>query len=173
MIAWGEIVKTDVDTCLKEIADWYVEHRREITLPELNPILEKHCESEAEIKKFTQFLATEPGQLRFKTLLRERKEASGSHGLTYPSPPGREEVIEENLTPLAIKEGKHPYHPPEGIPAEVYPVRASTGEGYSLFDTTQGVWFGQRRGTYEEAVTAADKENRRLWDASAWRRKQR
>jgi len=69
-------MKTDVDTCLKEIADWYVQHRREITLPELNPILQKHCESEAEVKNFTRFLATQPGELRFKAILRERKAAT-------------------------------------------------------------------------------------------------
>lgn len=67
---------TDVDTCLKDIADWYVRNRREITPPELQPILLKHCGSEAEAEKFTEFLETEPGQLRFKTLLRERKEAT-------------------------------------------------------------------------------------------------
>jgi hypothetical protein len=64
-------MKTDVDTCLKEIADWYVKNRRKITPPKLLPILQKHCESEEEIEKFVSFLETEPGQLRFKTLLRE------------------------------------------------------------------------------------------------------
>ncbi len=64
-------MKTDVDTCLKDIADWYVKNRREIKEPELKTILWKHCESEAEVKKFVKFLETEPGQLRFKTLLRE------------------------------------------------------------------------------------------------------
>ncbi|GAI64779.1 unnamed protein product [marine sediment metagenome] len=71
-------MKTDVDTCLKDIADWYIKNRREITPPELRPILEKHCESEAEVEKFLKFLETEPGQLRFKTLLRERKEEYGT-----------------------------------------------------------------------------------------------
>ncbi|GAH75813.1 unnamed protein product, partial [marine sediment metagenome] len=55
---------TDVDTCLKDIADWYVKNRREITPTELQPILQKHCESEAETEKFMSFLETEPGQLR-------------------------------------------------------------------------------------------------------------
>ena len=70
---------TDVDTCLKDIADWYVRNRREITPPELQPILLKHCESEAEAEKFQKFLETEPGQLRFKALLRERKAESSSN----------------------------------------------------------------------------------------------
>lgn len=70
----GAEMKTDVDTALKEIADWYVKNKREITQPELIGILVKHCEDETEIRKFTAFLETEPGQMRFKTLLRERAE---------------------------------------------------------------------------------------------------
>jgi len=67
-------MKTDVDSALRGIADWYIRNRREMTEPELEAILKKHCESEEEIKKFVKFLETEPGQMRFKTLLRERKE---------------------------------------------------------------------------------------------------
>jgi len=43
-----------------------------MTEPELEVILAKHCESEAEMKKVFQFLETEAGEMRFKTLLRER-----------------------------------------------------------------------------------------------------
>lgn len=64
---------TDVDTCLKEIADWYIEKRRDMTESELESIAMRHCGTEAEVKKFVGFLETEPGRLRFKTLLRERK----------------------------------------------------------------------------------------------------
>lgn len=67
---------TDVDTCLKDIADWYIRNRREIAEPELEVILLKHCEDEAEVRKFANFLETEPGQLRFKTLLREKAQPS-------------------------------------------------------------------------------------------------
>lgn len=66
-------MKTSVDTCLIEIADWYLKNRREMKEPELRAILLKHCESEAEVVKFAKFLETEPGRLRFKTHLRERK----------------------------------------------------------------------------------------------------
>ena len=66
-------MKTDVDTCLKDIADWFVKNRRSITTAEIRVILRKHCESDAEVEKFLQFLETEPGQTRFRTLLRERK----------------------------------------------------------------------------------------------------
>lgn len=41
--------------------------------PELEGILKRHCESEAEVKKFVSFLETEPGQMRFKIHLRERE----------------------------------------------------------------------------------------------------
>lgn len=64
---------TDVDTCLKDIADWYVRNKKDMPESELESILMKHCGSEAEVKKFIGFLETEPGQLRFKTLLWERK----------------------------------------------------------------------------------------------------
>lgn len=68
----GNPMISDVDTALKDIADRYVQKRREMTEPELEAILLKHCGSEAEVQKFVRFLQTEPGQLRFKTLLRER-----------------------------------------------------------------------------------------------------
>jgi len=73
LLKQGNPMITDVDTCLKEIADWYVKYRREIREPELETILLKHCESEVEIQKFSKFLETEPGQMRFKTLLKERR----------------------------------------------------------------------------------------------------
>lgn len=72
-------MKTDVDTCLKDIADWYIGHKRDIKLPELEPILAKHCGSNAEVRKFIGFMETEPGRLRFKTLLRERKGEQPSY----------------------------------------------------------------------------------------------
>jgi hypothetical protein len=72
-------MKTDVDTALNDIADWYVKNRRSMTEPELEAILNKHCESEAEVLKFAKFLETEAGQMRFKTLLRERKEEKPSY----------------------------------------------------------------------------------------------
>lgn len=64
---------TDVDTCLRDLADWFVRNRRGITEPELEALLMKHCGTEAEVQKFSKFLETEPGQLRLKTLLRERR----------------------------------------------------------------------------------------------------
>lgn len=70
-------MKTDVDTCLKEIADWYIQNRREITEPELEAILRKHCETEKEVRKFIIFLGTESGKMRFKTLLREKEKPTG------------------------------------------------------------------------------------------------
>jgi len=68
-------MKTDIDTCLGEIADWYIENKREMSPKELEPIVSKHYQDEKETVKFVQFLATESGKLRFKTLLREREEA--------------------------------------------------------------------------------------------------
>lgn len=62
---------TDVDTCLRDLADWFVRNRRGITDPELQALLMKHCGSEVEVRKFIKFLESEPGQLRFKTHLRE------------------------------------------------------------------------------------------------------
>lgn len=74
----GNPMITDVDTCLKDIADFYIQNKREMTEPELESILLKHCGSEKEIQKFAGFLKTKPGQLRFKTILIERKARYGS-----------------------------------------------------------------------------------------------
>jgi len=77
-------MKTDVDTCIREIADWYIQNRREITKPELEAILWKHCEDEAEVQKFIKFLETEPGQMRFKTIVREKQAVEYPyHGIAY------------------------------------------------------------------------------------------
>lgn len=77
----------------------------------------------------------------------------------------------EHLTPIDIKKGTHPYKAPEGVPAKVFPVISSTGKGYSLYDISEGIFFGNRRETYEEAVKAADKENQRLWGFELARRR--
>jgi len=84
-------MKTDVDACLNEVADWFIKNRRQITPKDIDPILRRHCESEDEVKKFISFLETESGQLRFKILLREKKgtqESPGQHVNPKPIPPG-------------------------------------------------------------------------------------
>ena len=65
-------MKTDVDTALKDIADFFIKNRRCITDAELGTILEKHCENVAEIADFIDFLKSKPGKVRFKTLLNEK-----------------------------------------------------------------------------------------------------
>jgi hypothetical protein len=44
----ADLMKTDVDTALRDIADWYVKNRRSMTEPELEAILNRHCESDLE-----------------------------------------------------------------------------------------------------------------------------
>ncbi|GAH39870.1 unnamed protein product, partial [marine sediment metagenome] len=68
-------MKTDVATCLKDIADWYIKNRTEMPDSVFETIVLRHCESEAEVINFLNFLETEPGKMRFKTLLREMKES--------------------------------------------------------------------------------------------------
>lgn len=123
-------MKTDVDTCLKDIADWYVRNRRQITPAELQPILLKHCESEAEVEKFLKFLETEPGQMRFKTLLRERKEVAGSSNSTAerkqslkPSyqAPIIHEATSQNPDPTQLMPIEVPSAFPEGAPSRFNP----------------------------------------------------
>lgn len=66
-------MKTDVDSCLKDIANWYVKNRRNLTDKELHGLLYKHCSGAAEIKKFTEFMQSAAGKRRFSTLLGEMK----------------------------------------------------------------------------------------------------
>lgn len=78
---------TDVDTCLKDIADFYIQNRRGMTDAELESILMKHCGTGIEVQKFAKFLDTEPGQMRFKTLLREKKMGGAEYtGVTARNP---------------------------------------------------------------------------------------
>lgn len=64
-------MKTHVDACLIEIAQWFIDNRRELLEVELLAILRRHCENEEEMTKFAKFLETEAGQMRFRTHLRE------------------------------------------------------------------------------------------------------
>jgi uncharacterized protein len=66
-------MKTDVDTCLKDLAEWYVRNRRQMTEPEFDEVLRRHCVSDSEVKKMADFIESKPGTLRFKTLLQERQ----------------------------------------------------------------------------------------------------
>lgn len=67
-------MKSDVDNCLKEIARYFIRHKKALTEPKLKKIMVKHCENEQEIIKFYKFLETILGQLRFKTLLHTEQE---------------------------------------------------------------------------------------------------
>jgi len=72
-------MRTDVDTCLKEIAQWYINHKNEISPQELESIVRKHCVSETETSKFISFLATPPGKGRFRIHLEELKRESAQY----------------------------------------------------------------------------------------------
>ena len=85
-------MKTDVDAALWDIADFYIKNRRPITEPELEAILKRHVENDAELRRFLSFMESEPGQMRFKTLLRERKES--------PTPPWMGKSTKEQTQPL-------------------------------------------------------------------------
>jgi hypothetical protein len=99
-------MKTDVDSCLKEIADFYIKNRTSMKESDLEPILKKHCDNEAEVRKFAAFLSTEPGQLRFKTLLRERK---GSPSLLRQQEIDYDLPFAQKLHGEMMKELKEPY----------------------------------------------------------------
>jgi hypothetical protein len=94
-------MKTDVDSCLKDITDFYIKNKREITPDELQPILQKHCKDENEVQKFLSFLATESGQARFTTLLREAKMAEAVKGIPKRTP---EELLEIDKLGKKIRE---------------------------------------------------------------------
>jgi hypothetical protein len=66
-------MKTDVDACLRDLADWYVKNQREMTEPEFHEIIRRHCRSDAEAVKMADFIESKPGEARFKTLLQERQ----------------------------------------------------------------------------------------------------
>ena len=59
-------MRTDVETCLKEIARWFYNHKSSITSDELHAILVRNCSNEAEVSRFTTFLGTAVGKLQFR-----------------------------------------------------------------------------------------------------------
>ncbi len=112
-------MKTDIDTCLRDMADWYIRNRREITPAELQPILLKHCESEAEAEKFLKFLETEPGQMRFKTLLKEAKMAEAVKVMPKRTP---EELLEINKLGRRIREEREQEEEPSYLKEQAQPI---------------------------------------------------
>jgi hypothetical protein len=65
-------MKTDIDTCLRDIAFWYVKNRREMSDSELRAILNKHCGNEEQTQEFIKFLETESAQSRLRKLMKQR-----------------------------------------------------------------------------------------------------
>ncbi|MFA5186456.1 MAG: ArdC family protein [Patescibacteria group bacterium] len=93
-------MKTNVDACLKELAAWYARNRREMLQPEFDAILAKHCQSEAEMANFAKFLNSQPGEEKFKTLLKTAmEERPGQTDYVWVSPLGV--PAERFETPLA------------------------------------------------------------------------
>lgn len=75
----GEM-KTDVDSCLKELARLFRKKAREgqelrASPEEVKAVMVKHCKDKAEMKEFYEFLTTPAGRMRFRTLLSEVFEA--------------------------------------------------------------------------------------------------
>ena len=57
------------DAVIRDLVQWFVEHRREIRPGEMQPILREHL-SEADVREFSDFLSSPEGQTEFKKRLR-------------------------------------------------------------------------------------------------------
>ena len=77
-----------------EVAEWYVKHRRPMTVKELRPIAAKHFKTEEELTQFYEYLASPEGQREFR---RELRATMRRHGI--PIPP------EEEWLPLTMEKG--------------------------------------------------------------------
>lgn len=71
-------MKTDVDSCIRELAEWHVKNKRKMTQPELNEILRRHFDNTTEMLKAVKFVRSKPGKLRFRIFLRESKKKEQS-----------------------------------------------------------------------------------------------
>lgn len=74
------------DAVIRDLIRWFVEHRREMRLGEMQPILREHL-SEADMREFTDFLSSPEGQTEFKKRLRLEAWKVGEAG---PEKPERE-----------------------------------------------------------------------------------
>lgn len=57
------------DAVIRDLIQWFVEHRREMDPGEMQPLLREHL-SEADAREFTEFIASPDGQTEFKKRLR-------------------------------------------------------------------------------------------------------
>ena len=80
------------DDALRDIADFFIRTRRNLTDAELDTLLSRHCRDKAEKEKFSDFMQSTPGQRRLSTLLRERKEATEKSYLKEPGQAIAEEL---------------------------------------------------------------------------------
>lgn len=63
-------MKTDADNCVKELAEWYGKHRREMKVENIRPIAMKYFGEEEELTEFYDYLASDEGKEQFKKQLR-------------------------------------------------------------------------------------------------------
>jgi len=62
------------ERCIQELAQWFVKHRRHMTMKEMRPIVAKHFPQEAEATRFCRYLTSKRGQAAFRERLKEEKE---------------------------------------------------------------------------------------------------
>jgi hypothetical protein len=65
-------MRTNIEACLSEIADWYIKNRMIFDSTELHNIIRKHCNFENEVQYVIEYLGTEKGKSHFKRVLTER-----------------------------------------------------------------------------------------------------
>lgn len=65
-------MRTDIETCLSEIADWYIRSSKQFDPAELDAIIKKYFKSLADEQYVLTYLGTRQGKTHFKRVMLER-----------------------------------------------------------------------------------------------------
>lgn len=65
-----EGLQEEYKQCMKELAEWFVGHRRKMGLTDMRPIAQKYFTTDEELTKFYQYLSSPEGEAEFGKIIR-------------------------------------------------------------------------------------------------------
>lgn len=66
--------------CMKELAQWFVEHKRKMCVEDMRPIAEKYFGSGEELTEFYNYLSSDEGNAEFGKIMRLAAWKAGISG---------------------------------------------------------------------------------------------
>jgi len=68
------------EQCITDLARWFIEHRKKMTVKVMRPIIEKHFTAAEEYTEFYKYLSSPEGREQFRKVLRLEAWKAGLAG---------------------------------------------------------------------------------------------